>query len=123
MLPLIPVGLGCPLKGDVLARSNVLGLATDLAGIEAPVHALRNLKVDVSYKFSSEIDHNAERMVRATCLPETLYNDIAKRDNEPISKCGLYVAGSPCQPFSTAGRKEGANDKLGRGAIFYDVHR
>ena len=33
----------------------------------------------------------------------------------------IYVAGFPCQPFSTAGKQQGFSDEKGRGGIFFHV--
>lgn len=35
----------------------------------------------------------------------------------------ICLAGFPCQAFSMAGKREGENDKLGRGTLFYEVLR
>ena len=40
-----------------------------------------------------------------------------------MSRVELYVAGFPCQPFSSSGSREGTEDKLGRGSIFKYIFR
>ena len=36
-----------------------------------------------------------------------------------IGKLDLYVAGPPCQPWSTAGKRQGLADPRGRAHLFY----
>merc|ERR1740123_37645 len=53
--------------------------------------------------------------------PEVFYDDLTKRDNTKAPTADLYVAGFPCQPFSTAGLQQGFSDARGRGEIFWHV--
>merc|ERR1719343_760005 len=50
-----------------------------------------------------------------------MYEDVTIRDNTKAPHCDLYVAGFPCQPFSSAGLGQGFEDRRGRGKIFFDV--
>ena len=38
-------------------------------------------------------------------------------------KVDVYVAGFPCQPFSSAGKREVLQDGKGRGTVFFEVFR
>ena len=46
-----------------------------------------------------------------------MLKDIATRDPEKLPSHDLYVAGFPCQPFSSMGLGEGVADRHGRGRI------
>ena len=50
-----------------------------------------------------------------------MYEDIILRDNSKVLKVDLYMAGFPCQPFSSMGRQRGANDEKCRGDILWRV--
>jgi DNA (cytosine-5)-methyltransferase 1 len=50
-----------------------------------------------------------------------MYLDLTKRDNKTAPNVDIYVAGFPCQPFSSAGLQQGFKDKRGRGKIFFHV--
>merc|ERR1719331_836869 len=53
--------------------------------------------------------------------PKIFFDDLTERDNSKAPKADLYVAGFPCQPFSTAGLQQGFSDARGRGEIFWHV--
>ena len=96
-------------------------VGTDCSGIEAPIQALRNLQVDFSHVFSCDDCPYVIKSMKANFQPLTHYPDITKRDNATSQYVDIYVAGFPCQPFSTAGKQQGFEDAKGRGTIFYNV--
>jgi len=100
-----------------------LTVGTDCSGMEAPLQALMNLGVNFSHKFSCDVDSHARATINANFPPEKMYDDITTRDNESTPSVQLYVAGFPCQPFSSAGLQQGFKDTRGRGKIFFDVAR
>lgn len=92
-----------------------LTIGTDCSGIEAPIQALKQLKIPFIHKWSCEIDKHARESIKANYSPEVLYEDITEKRKLP--NVDIYVCGFPCQTFSTAGKREGMNDP--RGTIFY----
>ena len=104
-----------------------LRIGTDCSGIEAPIHALRQLQIPHRHVWSSDIDKYVIQSIKANYKPEILFGDpngpypdgdITKRDNTILPDIDLYVAGFPCQPFSLAGRHKGFKDK--RGNVFWE---
>eukprot|EP00928_Gymnodinium_smaydae_P065132 TRINITY_DN48314_c0_g1_i1.p1 TRINITY_DN48314_c0_g1~~TRINITY_DN48314_c0_g1_i1.p1 ORF type:complete len:389 (+),score=64.17 TRINITY_DN48314_c0_g1_i1:98-1168(+) len=89
--------------------------------MEAPIQALRNLKVAHEHIFSCDIDKHAEKTIRANFPPQIWFPDLTTRDNTAAPKVDLYVAGFPCQPFSACGLRQGFKDKKGRGTILFDI--
>jgi DNA (cytosine-5)-methyltransferase 1 len=80
------------------------------AGIGAVSKALTNLKIDYELVGFSEIDKYS---IKSFCaihgVSESLnYGDINKIDETTLPDFDLYTFGSPCQDFSTAGKKKGA---------------
>ena len=95
---------------------------TDCSGMEAPLQALCNLGLEVTHGFSSDIDPHVRATINANFPPKhCLYRDLTKRDHAKAPTCNLYVAGFPCQPFSTAGLQQGFNDSKKRGKIFFHI--
>lgn len=89
----------------------VLSIGTDCSGIEAPIEALHQLGIKFRHKWSCEIDPYARMSIKANYNPETLYDDITKRDHSRLSDIDIYVCGFPCQPFSLLGNKKGLLDE------------
>mmetsp|Transcript_73347 Transcript_73347/g.207856 ORF Transcript_73347/g.207856 Transcript_73347/m.207856 type:complete len:383 (-) Transcript_73347:115-1263(-) len=98
-----------------------LALGTDCSGMETPAMALQNLGIEVDHVFSCDVNKHVKATIMANFPPKVWYDDLTARDNARAKKADLYVAGFPCQPFSTAGLQQGFQDKRGRGEIFFHV--
>jgi DNA (cytosine-5)-methyltransferase 1 len=105
---------------------NILRVGTDCSGIEAPIQALIQLGIPHKHIWSSDIDKYVIKSIKANYEPEIIFGDpkgpypdgdITKRDVNILPDIDLYVAGFPCQPFSTAGRQKGFEDR--RGNVFW----
>jgi len=95
----------------------MIKIGTDCSGIEAPIEALEQLGIEYEHIFSSEIDKFAIQSLKANYSPGILYGDITKRNVAEVPYVDLYVAGFPCQPFSTAGHLRGFADQ--RSGVFF----
>jgi len=79
-----------------------LRVGTDCSGIEAPILALRRLKIPFVHEFSSEIDPYCISTIQANFDPKIIFGDIKTRTLKDIPDIDGYVCGFPCQPFSIA---------------------
>lgn len=104
----------------------VLRISCDCAGIEAPIQALKKLKIPFKHVWSADIDQKCIKQIKANFKPQRIYGDpsgpykdgnITRRDNSKLPDIDLYMCGFPCQPFSSMGEKQGLKDK--RGNVFY----
>jgi len=94
-------------------------IGTDFSGIGAPEMALKYLGIDFESVFACEIDKYARKSFKQLHEPKKFYNDITTRNHKEVEHLDLYVAGFPCQAFSTAGKRKGFDEA--RGTLFFNV--
>ena len=94
-------------------------IGTDFSGIGAPEMALKYLGINFDSIFACEIDKYARQSFEQLHNPQTFYNDITARNHKEVEQLDLYVAGFPCQSFSTAGKRKGFEET--RGTLFFNV--
>jgi len=104
-----------------MAVPKSIKVGTDCSGMEAPIQAIRNLGVNFEHTFSCDFNPNCRATIEANFPHALMYNDLTKRDNKKAPKVDIYVAGFPCQPFSSAGLQQGFKDKKGRGEVFFYI--
>ena len=96
-------------------------VGTDCSGLDAPIIALKAAGIDHEHVFSAETDQHCVETINANSAPGIIFGNIMQRDNSKAPYVDLYIAGFPCQPFSTMGMQQGLDDTQGRGTIFFGV--
>lgn len=76
---------------------------------------------DTSCVYSSEWDKYAQKTYQAN-FGDSPDGDITKVDAASIPNFDVLLAGFPCQPFSSIGKREGFANKT-QGTLFFDVLR
>ena len=78
-------------------------LFTDFSGLEAPLWALRSLDLPVSHEVSCDKAEAAQKWIKEHCHPKLFFGNVLSRKDVDLPKSiDVYVAGFPCQPWSSA---------------------
>lgn len=104
----------------------MIKFGTLFSGIGAPEFALKKLNIPFESSFACEIDEFARKSFLANhnININKFYKDIYSINTDELDKnIDLLVAGFPCQAFSTVGKREGINDKKGRGILYLEMMR
>ena len=94
-------------------RGSPLSVGTDFSGLEAPIIALKTLRLDHEHLFSSDNNKACQKIINHCYGPTHLHEDVSGRDTSGMPRVDLYIFGFPCQPFSRMGKRAGAFDKRG----------
>ena len=113
---------GCQLEPQPGKRSKPapewISMGSDCSGLGSDRYALRLAGVKVTSKFASEINPRVRDLYRAV---HEVSDEIDRDATSPSRRApvDLYVAGPPCQSWSSAGKRAGLNDLQGRGIVFF----
>lgn len=97
-------------------------LGSCCSGLGTDEFAMRKLRVDSRPLFFVELNKGMRQHLEANFpTAEVMVSSKTKRFQLKAPTVDIFSAGFPCQPFSVAGLGGGADDKYGRGTVFYDI--
>ncbi len=110
-----------PLDKRRRLNGDPITLWTDCSGMEAPLMALRRLRLQVRQMAACDNDPVVQRFWRSNFADSgnaAFFPDLVARDHHravaQLGRPDIYVAGFPCPTFSSAGRHAGTNDMRGQ---------
>ena len=97
----------------MLRFSNQLRVVTDFSGLETPSLALDALGIDSTLVAASEIAPKLREVIVENFKPYVMHDSFAVEAAPNPGSVDLYVAGPPCQDFSSAGLQAGTSGSRG----------
>jgi DNA (cytosine-5)-methyltransferase 1 len=111
----------------MVSAARKIRIVTECSGLEPLPYVFETLGLAGRYEMAAacEIDPICRRVIRLchtrSARPKELFKDISIRPPQELPDHDLYVAGFPCQPFSTMGVGQGMRDARGRGLIINHI--
>ena len=103
----IPCSKACSASPDQLQ------VVTDFSGLETPSLALDALGIDSTLVAASEISPKLRDVIVENFKPHVMHDSFAVEAAPSPGSVDLYVAGPPCQDFSSAGLQAGTSGSRG----------
>ena len=79
-------------------------------------------EVDFDHAFSCDFDEQVKKTIEANFSPKIFFDDITTCDMASRPSVDIYIAGFPCQPFSSAGKRHGFEDERDRGTVYHHIY-
>jgi site-specific DNA-cytosine methylase len=111
----------------MVSAARKIRIVTECSGLEPLPYVFERLGLAGRYEMAAacEIDPICRRVIRlchtGSARPKKLFKDISIRPPQELPDHDFYVAGFPCQPFSTMGVGQGMRDARGRGLIINHI--
>lgn len=105
-----------------MKKIKYIDLFAGIGGIRLGLEqSLKEKNIESECVFTSEIKPHAISVYKENFPNTTIYGDIKQIKSSDIPDFDILLAGFPCQPFSSAGRRKGFADI--RGTLFFEIAR
>ena len=98
-------------------RAGAVTMGSDCSGLGTERYALRLAGIKVVNKFASEINPHVQAMYQAIHGTSDVIQKDATSSHQGRGYVDVYVAGPPCQSWSSMGKRLGLADLKGRGIV------
>lgn len=100
-------------------QNKKIRVGTDCSGLDTPIYAMNSMILPIEHIFSCDSDPHVKTTIMCNSKPKFFYDDIFVRDYKKLPEIDWYIAGFPCQTFSSMGDREGFFNNDGKGVVFY----
>ena len=99
----------------VACKNRVKGfkLGSDFSGISCESIACKALNLLTDPVFFCEKLKAARKIIQQSHLPRLIQDNVTTRDPKAMTKVDVFFCTFPCQPFSSAGKRDGVLDNRG----------
>ena len=107
--------------GWIRSDNTPITIGADCAGIGSGIQGIAEVCTEHQTAFMSEINDDTRHICQHYAQPQACQSNVMSRKRGNAKTTDVYIAGFPCQPYSSLGLRTGMNDAKGRAEVVHKV--